>query len=115
MMRRSILVLTAVLALAAYAAAQETLPPNAKVVRLESQPPAIQLKNPFEYSQLIVIGVLDTGDRVDVTRMAKLDAPGVVTVSPTGLVRPAADGAAELKISLAGQAVAVPVKVTGQK
>src|SRR5262245_15964011 len=115
MMRRSFLVMTAVLALAASAAAQEKLPPNDKVTKLEAQPATISLKTPFEYSQLIVTGTLDTGDRVDVTRMAQLDQPPQVKVSATGLVRPAADGDGELKISLDGQALAVPVKVSGQK
>jgi hypothetical protein len=36
-------------------------------------------------------------------------------MNPTGLVRPTADGEGEIKFSLAGQSVAVPVTVTGQK
>src|SRR5262249_53261918 len=57
-----------------------------------------------------------SGERIDVTRMARLENPiPLVNVSATGLVRPQADGAGELKFTLAGQAVAVPVQVSGQK
>lgn len=107
--------LTILAALAASAGAQETLPPGTKLVRIEARPVKIALTNPFEYSQLLLTGVLDSGDKVDVTRMAKLDAAAaLVQLSPTRLVRPKADGRGELKFSLAGQSVAIPVEVSGQ-
>jgi hypothetical protein len=102
-------------AIAATASAQESLPPGAKVVRLEAAPAAVTLKHPYEYRQLLLTAVLDTGERLDATRMAQIDAPAAVMISPTRLVRPAADGKGELKASLGGQAVTVPVTVTGQK
>src|SRR3954447_23295948 len=96
--------------------AQEKLPPNVQVIRLETHPTAIDLKNPFEYSQLLVTGQLSSGEKIDVTRMAQIEAPAAVAkVSPTGLVRPVADGAGDLRITLAGQSATVPVKVAGQK
>ena len=47
--------------------------------------------------------------------MADLSQPaaGVVEVSPTGMVRPKADGKGELRFTLAGQTVAIPVTVAG--
>jgi hypothetical protein len=93
----------------------EKLPPGAKVVKLEAKPAAIELKHPYAYSQLVVTGQLENGDKIDVTRMAQVQAPPAVKVSPRGFVTPAADGAGELKFTLAAQSVAVPVKVTGQK
>ncbi len=104
------------LALSAGAAgAQEKLPPGAKVVRLEAAPTAVTLKHPFEYAQVLLTATLSTGDRVDVTRLAKLDATAAVKVSPTGLVRPVVDGAGQLRFTVDSQAVTLPVKVTGQK
>src|SRR5262245_21741491 len=94
---------------------EEKLPPGAKVVKLEARPAAVELKHPYAYSQLVVTGQLENGDMVDVTRMAKVEASPAVKVSPRGFVTPAADGAGEVKFTLAGQAVAVPVNVTGQK
>src|SRR5262245_60019998 len=93
----------------------EKLPPGAKVVKLEAKPAAIELKDPYAYSQLVVTGQLENGDKIDVTRMAQVQAPAAVKVSSRGFVTPAADGAGELKFTLASQAVGVPVKVSGQK
>ncbi|MDY3562852.1 DUF1553 domain-containing protein [Gemmata sp. JC673] len=93
--------------------AQEKLPDGAKVVRLTAHPAKVQLAGPFSYAQLLVTATLDGGDVVDVTRIAKVTAPKAATVSPAGLVRPVADGAGEIEIALAGQAVRVPLAVTG--
>src|SRR5262245_63056642 len=93
----SALVLAAV---TAPAFAQESLPAGAKVVRLEANPASIALKHPYDYRQVLITAVLDTGDRFDATRMVAIDAPPVVKFSPTRLVRPAADGKGELKASL---------------
>ena len=49
------------------------------------------------------------------TGSAKIEAPAIVAVSHSQLVRPTADGEGTLKISAGGQTVSVPVKITGQK
>lgn len=96
--------------------AQEKLPPGAKLIRVEAQPPAVALKHAFDYRQLLLTGILETGERVDVTRMAAVEKPAnLVNLSATGLVRPLADGKGEMKFTLAGQTVAVPVEITGTK
>jgi hypothetical protein len=108
--------LSAVLLLGPAALAQEKLPPGTKVVKVEAQPAAVTLKGPFDYVQLLLVGELDTGDRIDVTRLAAIANPSnLVRLSPTGQVRPVADGSGELKCSVDGQSVTVPVKVSGQK
>ncbi len=113
------LALTAAAALCCAAAraddARETLPPGAKLVKIEAQPASIALTTPFQYAQVVLTGVLDTGERIDVTRMADVEKPANVKVSQSVLVRPAADGDGVLKFTLAGQAAAIPVKVTGLK
>src|SRR2546423_7887961 len=89
--------------------AQEKLPPGTRVVKLEARPAAITFKEPFAYSQLVLTGTLDNGDRIDVTRLAQIDKPAsIVKITATGLVRPVADGSGEIKCTLAGQTVALP-------
>jgi hypothetical protein len=110
------LALAGVVLAATGAAAQEKLPPGAKVVKVEVRPERVDLKTPFEYRQLLITGVLENGDRVDLTRQAKFDAPaGLVKVSDVGQVRPKGDGQGEIKYSVAGQSGSIPVAVRGQK
>jgi hypothetical protein len=115
-LRRSWYSLVALIALGIPAlAADEKLPPNAKVIRLEAQPASITLKTPFEYGQLLLMAELESGEKIDVTRLAQIEKPALVEVSTAGLVRPKADGEGELKCKLGDQQVAIPVKVSGQK
>jgi hypothetical protein len=100
----------------AQAPAPEKLPTGAKVAKIEALPAGVELKNPYDYAQLVVTGILASGERLDVTRLARIDAPAaLVKISPTGQVRPTGDGAGALKISLDSVALDVPVKVSGQK
>ena len=97
-------------------AATETLPVGAKLAKIEARPAKISLGTPFVYSQLVLTGTLAGGERIDVTRMVTLEAPAkVVSITPTGLVRPLADGSGALEVSLAGQTLSIPVEVKGQK
>src|SRR5258708_1919235 len=118
-MRLNLLVPAALIALAALvpgASAQEKLPPNSKLTKVEARPAAVALKTPFDYSQLLLTGTTAAGEQIDVTRMAKLAAPSsLVSVSPNGLVRPAADGTGELQFAVEGATVKVPVSVAGLK
>src|SRR5581483_7654289 len=94
----------------------EVLPPGAKIIKMEAYPPSLELKTPFEYSQLLLTAHLAGGEQIDVTRLAKIEAPAqLVRVSATGVVRPVADGNGTLKISLQDQSLALPVAVKGQK
>ncbi|HZZ78226.1 MAG TPA: DUF1549 domain-containing protein [Gemmataceae bacterium] len=107
--------LLAIAIFAGTASAQDTLPPGAKVVKLEVTPAKVELKTPFEYRQLLVTGVLDNGDRVDLTRLAKVNGPAAVKISERGLVRPAADGNGDIKLDFNGKTATIPVVVSGQK
>src|SRR5262249_56148378 len=94
---------------------EEKLPPGAQVTRLEASPASVTLKHPYDYRQLLVTAHLASGEKIDVTRMAPIAAPASVKISPSGLVRPAADGSGELAFSLGGQTLKIPVAVSGQK
>ncbi|HTU20854.1 MAG TPA: DUF1549 domain-containing protein [Gemmataceae bacterium] len=98
------------------APAPETLPPGAKIIKLEAHPQRIELKTPFEYSQLLLSAHLTGGEQMDVTRLAKIEVPAqLARVSATGVVRPVADGSGVLKISLQGQTLSLPIEIKGQK
>ena len=101
-------------------AASETAPAEpaltGAIAALEVQPRAIDLDNPTARVQLIVTAVTPAGERVDVTRLVAIKGgEGVVQASRTGAVEPVGDGQATLRLTLAGQAVAVavPVRVAG--
>ena len=94
--------------------AQEALPAGAKVIKLEARPASLNLTRPFAYAQLVVSATLDTGDVVDVTRLAAFEVPNAIRVSPTGFVRIASNGTGDLRIKVADQTLTVPVSITGQ-
>jgi hypothetical protein len=95
-------------------AEREQLRPGMELVSLAVDPPSIQCDDRFDYAQLLVTGTLSTGETLDVTRMVEIQAPaGVVSVSPTGMVRPTGDGEGNITLTLAGQTVAMPVNVSG--
>lgn len=103
-----------VVAAALPAFTQESLPPGAKVVKVEAKPAAIDLKHPYDYRQVLLTGVLDNGDRLDVTRMATLEAPAkVIKLSERGLARPLANGTGELQYKLGELSGKIPVTVAG--
>ena len=82
--------ITLFLAVPGFVSAQEKLPDGAKVAKLDVRPAKVELTGPFAYSQLLVTATLDTGETVDVTRIAKIGTrPGVAVTA--GLVRPTAD------------------------
>ena len=91
----------------------ESLPAGAKLASIEISPPSVEIADPFGYRQVIVTGVLEGGDRVDVTRMAKAEAPAAVEISHSGQIRPRADGQGDLKFTVEGKTASVPVKVSG--
>src|SRR5947209_4811177 len=108
---RSLLALLAcgLLATAAHAQTAEKLPPGTKVAALEALPAAIDLKQPFAYTQLLLTGVLESGERIDVTRLARIEVPGqLVTITPTGLLRPRADGSGQLRASVGDKSATIP-------
>lgn len=94
--------------------AQEKLPEGAKVTALEVTPMEIALKGPFSYSQMLVTAVLDSGDRVDVTRMAEVKpSADFAKISASRVVRPQANGTGQISVGFAGQSASIPLAVEG--
>lgn len=118
MLSNKLPLLAITLALASLANAQEQpeqLPVGRTLVRIEAHPAKIQLRHAFDYSQLLLTGVLDNGERLDVTRLAKIEptAP-IVKVSPRGQVRPVKNGETSLRVAVAGKTLNIPVTISGQ-
>src|SRR5713226_8852932 len=88
------------------ARAQERLPAGMNVVRLEAEPAAVALRHPYDYRQILLTGQLQTGERVDLTRMARVEADTkLVKVTPNGLIRPVGDGSGTVQYQVAGHSV----------
>ncbi|WP_164103855.1 DUF1549 domain-containing protein [Candidatus Laterigemmans baculatus] len=92
-------------------ATQETAPAADQIRSLQVSPESIELAGPFAYAQLAVTAELASGDRVDVTRTATLEAPPITSLTREGLARPAAAGEGVLRISIGEHQVSVPVRV----
>ena len=74
------------------------------------------MNHPYDYAQLVLTGVLDNGDRLDVTRMVSFQAPGkIAKIGPTALVRPVADGKGEIRATLSGKTIRIPIVVAHLK
>ena len=94
--------------------AEEQLPAGLRVVAVHAYPEQIQLTHRFDYRQVLLTGQLESGETVDLTRMAKLmSAPTTVAVSPDGVVRPVQDGRAQLVFAYLDQSISIPVQVDG--
>lgn len=94
--------------------ATETLPAGATIESLAVSPATVELKNKYDYVQLLVTAKLAGGATLDVTRMLKVTPSAkIVDVSSAGLVTARADGAGAIAISVGGKTASVSVKVTG--
>jgi len=95
----------------------ESLPEGTKLVEVTAYPASVELEDVFAYRQILLTGKLDTGDLVDVTRMAKVTLNAgteIVTIAPSGMVRAREDGSGELQFVVGDHALSVPVRVGGQ-
>ena len=92
----------------------EKLPEGMQITGLDVFPAAVKLPSRYAYAQLLITARLASGEQADVTRLADVTWPQeLVTISPTGMVRPRQDGKAEIKIAVAGQTATIPVEVAG--
>jgi len=93
----------------------EQIPKGRSIVKLSVVPAGvIKIDNPYRYAQVVISAQLDSGDIIDVTRIAKKATSGnQAKISNTGIVRGVSNGRTQLEFSLAGQKTTIPVEVTG--
>ena len=91
----------------------EVLPKSLKVISLAIYPDQVKLGSPFAYRQVLLTGILKTGESVDLTRMASVESnASIVRVSENGLVRPLTNGTDKLTFRFGKFKVQLPVEVT---
>ena len=98
----------------------EQIPEGRTIVKLSASQEGIdriiKIENPYQYSQVIVSAELDSGDIIDVTRIAEKSVEGNhVTISNTGVVRGVSDGNSSIRFSISGKTTAIAVNVSGMK
>lgn len=93
----------------------EKIPEGRSVVKLSVVPAGvIRIDNPYRYAQVVISAQLDSGDIIDVTRIAQKAVSGnQAKISNTGIVRGVSNGKTELEFSLAGRKTTIPIEVTG--
>lgn len=92
----------------------ESLPSGRTVASLEVTPGKIELDGRYAYAQLLVAGVLDNGDRVDLTRLATISSTSeTVELSALGRVLARQDGHGTITVGFAGKQAEIPVAVSG--
>lgn len=90
-----------------------TLPLD-QVASIEVSPAdPVVLNGPFAYTQLLVHAHMADGTRADATRVATYDTTAGLAISRSGLLRPLADGACSVTVTVGSQQATLPVEVTG--
>ncbi len=85
-----------------------------RLLSIEVYPPSIQIARKSDYRQLLLTAELESGERVDATRLAdiKTSDPSL-SVSDRGILRAGRDGSFSVSFILEGRSIAVPVEVGG--
>lgn len=92
----------------------EAIPDGTHVQSLKAEPSAIELKNRYDYAQILVTAQLSTGDFVDATRMVKWSVPdSLATINDHGFLEIKGDGEGMVTASFDGQSIEIPVKISG--
>lgn len=92
----------------------ESIPEGRTLAKVEVTPPIVELHGPYDYRQLLVTGILDSGDRIDATRMSTFTLPEEVgQISPRGRLQAEQDGLAALVVQTGETVVGVPVVAEG--
>ena len=88
----------------------ETLPEGRTLASIEVSPTVAKLNGPWSYQQLLVTGILDTGDRVDVTRMSQFSLPDTAgQITPAGKLNASSDGMSAVVVQAGGHVLGIPI------
>ena len=97
-------------------ASTDALPTGTSIESIVVVPNEVQLTGPYEYSQILVTGVLNTGDAIDLTRLVTMQSEGgIVEVQDSGRIIPRKDGTALISIRWGETQSEVSVSVSGMQ
>ena len=92
----------------------ESLPEGRTLTGIEVSPPIARINALYDYQQLLVTGILDSGDRVDVTRMSRFSLPAEIgRITPAGHLDVHRDGLAAVVVQTGDHVLGVPVVAEG--
>lgn len=92
---------------------KEALPPGIKPVKLIPFPAKVEFNGPYAYSQLVLSVQTESGDLIDVTRMAEWKFPEtLLKVTPSGMATPLKDGQGVITAVFSGLSAAIPFTAT---
>ena len=92
--------------------ASERIPEPDQIASLQIIPAEVVLDGPLTYAQILVIGTVQDGSTVDLTRAVQWTPPNFVGVTPLGIMRPVTDGRGELTVSFGGKSATASVLAT---
>ena len=90
----------------------------AQVAELLVSPKNLQLRSPYDYSQIVVSAKLADGSMIDVTRDAQIELPSWLEMERGGLIRASGNGSGQIVVSFSQQEVSLTVsaeKITGEE
>lgn len=90
----------------------------AAVTELRVEPTEIRWQSPYDYTQLVVTAVHADGSLRDVTADCRIQVPDWITATPSGLLRPAAEGSGSARVALGDHQQTIPVtaeRITGSQ
>ncbi len=93
--------------------ASENVPLADQVTSLQIAPNAVSLSGPLSYTQTVVTAVLQDGSTADVTRAVAWSVPNFIAATPTGLLRPIANGRGPATVSYGNHSVSFEIDVEG--
>ena len=109
-MKRLTLAIAVCCATVAFAAEADPTPP-APVRSLVLEPAALDFSGPGDRRRVLVLGVTEAGERVDLSADAQFDAPSQATLGEDGVLTAHSSGAGSLAVRAAGLSAEVPIAV----
>ncbi|MCA9150452.1 MAG: hypothetical protein KDA92_14170, partial [Planctomycetales bacterium] len=92
----------------------ETIPTGVEILGIRTWPEQVELRAPWDVAQLLITGEIESGQQIDLTRMATCtSASDVVSVDEGGRIRPVRNGQQALSFEVAGRTASVVVTVNG--
>ncbi len=92
----------------------ESLSAGQNLASLKVEPVEITIDHRYDSVQFLVTGMLESGEAIDVTRMAQMTLdPKIATITPRGLLRASDNGSTKVTFTVGGQTASAAVNISG--